>query len=156
MSQSDVTSLVLSIVGLLFGGGGIAAYLKARSEIRNANKSADIDNMAEALKTIQDSYQQALKVNEEELRKSDEKYSAIMSKLQERLQKLETDYLKQVDCGNENLKRITDLEIQLKMANSRIETLENELHIKITRIAELEKENEELRRVTGKKQGLMK
>jgi len=45
------------LIGSLLGGGGIVALVKARSDIRNANKSVDIKALQDTIKSQQESIQ---------------------------------------------------------------------------------------------------
>jgi len=130
------------LIGSLLGGGGIVALVKARSDIRNANKSVDIKalqdtikSQQESIQSIQDRYQEIIEDTETRCKK-----------LSDRLQFLEAEYVMQTQRNNESVKRITDLEIELKKANSKIEFLENELRKKDIMVMRLEQENVELRK----------
>lgn len=127
--------IITLIVTGLFGTGGIVAWIKAASTARNNNKRTDIKALESALKTIQDRYQELVSDN-----------SANFRRTQERLQFLEIEYVKQSQQNNESLKRIAELEIDLKKANDKISALELELNKKNLDIMKLEQENIELRK----------
>lgn len=127
------------IISALFGGGGIVALLKARSDVRNANKTTDIQALEATIKTIQESnkelqdrYQEVITENE-----------GRCQKLAERLSYLEGEY-------SNHLKRITELEIDLRKANDKITVLEEELCKRNEQIVRLEQENIILRKQNNK------
>lgn len=127
------------LIGSLLGGGGIVALFKTRSEIRNSNKSADILALQTTLKEQQDRYQEML-----------EDTAKRCKALSDRLQYLEIEYVKQAQQNSENLKRIADLEIELRKANDKISVLEDELRKKDVAVMRLEQENIELRKQQNK------
>lgn len=127
--------IIIAIVTGLFGTGGVVAWINAASTARNNNKRTDIKALELALKTIQDRYQELVSDN-----------SANFRRTQERLQFLEIEYVKQSQQNNESLKRIAELEIDLKKANDKISALELELNKKNLDIMKLEQENIELRK----------
>lgn len=130
----EIQIIALIVTGL-FGTGGIVAWIRAASTARNNNKRTDIKALELALKTIQDRYQELVSDN-----------SANFRHTQERLQFLEIEYVKQSQQNNESLKRIAELEIDLKKANDKISALELELNKKNIDIMKLEQENIELRK----------
>lgn len=134
------------VISALFGGGGIVAYLKTRSEIRNSNKSADIEALKSTIETLQKNNQELQDRYQEIIRDNDERCRA----LGDRLKFLEIEYVKQSQQNSENLKRIADLEIDLRKANDKISVLEDELRKKDVAVMRLEQENIELRKQQNK------
>ena len=134
------------LVGSLLGGGGIVAFIKARSDVRNANKLADITALEKTIATIQNSHKESQDRYQEMLADNENKRKALA----DRLQFLEIEYVKQAQQNGENLKRITELEIDLRKANGKIESLESELRKKDIDIMRLEQENIELRKQQNK------
>lgn len=132
MDNLEVVALVISG---LFGTGGIVAWIKAASDVRNSNKSSDVKSLEEALKNIQDSYQELLKDTDVRIKQ-----------MSDRLQFLEIEYVKQAQQNTSNIKKIAELEIDLKKANDKISALEQEAAKKNLDIMRLEQENIELRK----------
>lgn len=141
----------ITLVSTLIGGGGVIAFLKAKSEVRNSNKSADILALQQTIKTLQESHRELQDRYQEVIQENDTR----CTKLAERLEKVEADHAEQSKLHNENLRRITELEIDLHKANSKIKVLEDELHKKNTGILQLQQENLELRKQINKHTGLM-
>jgi chromosome segregation ATPase len=134
------------LIGSLLGGGGIVALIKSRSDIRNANKAADIAALKETILTIQNSYKELQDRYQEMLGDNENKCKS----LSDRLQFLEIEYVKQSQQNGENLKRITELEIDLRKANGEIESLKGDLRKKDIDVMRLEQENIELRKQQNK------
>jgi chromosome segregation ATPase len=134
------------LIGSLLGGGGIVALIKSRSDIRNANKAADIAALKETILTIQNSYKELQDHYQEMLGDNENKCKS----LSDRLQFLEIEYVKQSQQNGENLKRITELEIDLRKANGEIESLKGDLRKKDIDVMRLEQENIELRKQQNK------
>lgn len=149
MSIQEVLNIALGLVGLILGGGGLAAYSKARSEIRNNNKSADIASLEKTIEIIQKSNCE-LKKNYQEIIDENEERCA---KLADRLETLEENHIQQTKKNVEQTKknieqelRITELEAMLESAQGRIEILECQLKERDAKIIRLEKENIKLRK----------
>lgn len=142
MDFEKIATAASLILSTLLGGGGIIAYLKAKSEIRNNNKSADVENLRETIETIQAANRELQEQYKNALIENDLR----TSKISERLQYIEIEYVKQAQCNAENLKRIANLEIDLRKANDEIAILRDELKRKNTDLMRLEQENIELRK----------
>lgn len=135
--------IVFNFITLLVGSGGIVAWLKAHSQVRNDNKAADIAALEQTLETLQNSYQETL-----------EDYKKRCDEYDKRIQYLETEYVKQSQQINGYQKRISELEIELNKANNRIEFLENQLSKRDLEIMRLQQQNIELRKTNGERIGL--
>lgn len=141
---------VATILSLLFGTGGLGAYLKARSQTRNADKSADITALKETIETLQSSYGELQDRYQEILIESDAKNK----ELEERVKYLEIEYVKQEQEKLSLRERVRELERKLEKAQIKIEQLEEDLKKRDFQIMKLEQENLELRKETGKRCGL--
>lgn len=135
--------LIFNFVTILVGSGGIVAWIKARSQVRNENKAADIAALEQTLDTLQSSYQETL-----------EDYKKRCDSYDKRIQYLETEYVKQAQQISDYKLRINELEIELGKANHRIEFLEGQLHKRDLEIMNLQQENIDLRRKNGQRTGL--
>ena len=147
----DTEKLIL-LIGAIFGGGGIVAYLKARSETRNANKSADIKALTQTLDALQNSYRELQDRYQEAIENCDKKNKEIA----ERVRFLEVEYVRQEQEKTSLRERVKQLEEKLERANTKIEQLENDLHKRDIEIMRLEQQNIELRKRNGERLGLEK
>lgn len=139
----EIWQIIFNIVTVLIGGGGIVALVKARSEVRNNNKAADIAALEQTIDTLQSSYEDTLG-----------DYKNRCNDYDKRIQFLETEYVKQAQQINDYRQRISDLEIELNKANHRIEFLEDQLHKRDIEIMRLQEQNIELRQRNGERVGL--
>lgn len=142
--------IVLSLATLLVGSGGIVAYIKARSQVRNDNHSADVAALQQTITTLQESHKELQDRYQEVIKDNDDR----CSKLAERLQYLEIEYVKQSQLAAESKTKIAQLEFQLDKAHHRIEMLECELQKRDSKILDLEQQNLELRKRDGQRVGL--
>jgi hypothetical protein len=138
----QITTIVSVLISTILGGGGLVALLKARSEIRNNNKTNDVANLRETIETIQGANSELQKQYKEALIENDLR----TTRLSERLQYIEIEYVKQSQQNADNLKRIANLEIDLRKANEEIVVLKEEIKRKNIDLMRLEQENIELRK----------
>ena len=134
------------LISAIFGSGGIVAWLKAKSEVRNANKETEIKSLQCTIKSLQESQ-----------RELQDRYQEIIDDLKKRydelskeMEFLRIEYVKQSQNDVESRKRITELEIELKRAKNEIEQLKEQLRKRDITIMELQEENIDLRKLTRK------
>lgn len=149
--------LIVAIIGVLLGGGGLAAYIKARSdllktksEIRNADKSADIVNLTNTISALQSSYRELQDRYQEAIKECYERNDIISN----RIELLEKEYIQQEKEKLNLQDRVRKLETDLREANKKIAELRSDLDKKDEEICKLKAENIELRKSSGHRVGL--
>lgn len=144
--------IAMQIIVAVIGVGGIASYLKARSDVRNANKGADIDALVSTMSALQTSYKELQDRYQEAIKECDEKND----RLEIRIERLEAEYIAQQEEKLNLQKRVQQLEHDLKIANRKITEMQTDLVRKDVQIRELKEENSKLRKVDGCRMGLEK
>ena len=149
--------LFVTILGILVGGGGLAAYLKARgdllkikSEIRNANKGADIVSLTNTISALQSSYKELQDRYQEAIEECYNRNDRISI----RIEQLETEYIQQEKEKLNLQDRVKKLETDLQDANAKIAELRSDLDKKDDEICKLQQENVNLRKSSGHRMGL--